>query len=227
METGRVQSITVSNGRSDLATQCIVVNVTALVCELSPYNIVQCNRRYPLIYGDSSFHSYSSCTISCQCERAAAITILVKLVGMDAVSRSHCWPGYWSVACGGVRRLPKVTRRLIALYTVRPHTLTSNSTRVYEKKIDMENVSQDMAVSHSLPQERANPSSISALSPSTDSKDKGPVPMSFPSILRNSGLTSRYAHFVDPAQPHKKVLRRNDNEGKRWVRRRENGGSRF
>lgn len=45
--------------------------------------------------------------------------------------------------------------------------------------------------------------------------------MSFPSILRNSGLTSHYAHLVDPVQP-KKVWRRNDNEGKRWVRRREN-----
>lgn len=81
-----------------------------------------------------------------------------------------------------------------------------------------------MGISRSPPQERANPSSISVLSPSTDSKDKGPVPMSFPSILRNSGLTSRYAHLVDPVQP-KKVWRRNDNEGKRWVRRRENGAS--
>ncbi|KAF8499624.1 hypothetical protein F5888DRAFT_1684047 [Russula emetica] len=84
----------------------------------------------------------------------------------------------------------------------------------------MEGSRQDMAISHS-PQERANPSSISVLSPSKESKDKGPMPMSFPSILRNSGLTSRYAHLVDPVQP-KKLWRRNDNEGKRWVRRREN-----
>jgi len=48
--------------------------------------------------------------------------------------------------------------------------------------------------------------------------------MSFPSILRNSGLTSHYVHLVDPVQP-KKVWRRDDNEGKRWVRRRENGAS--
>ena len=83
-----------------------------------------------------------------------------------------------------------------------------------------------MALSHSPPQEKANLNPISALSPSADSKDKGSVPMSFPSILRNSGLTGRYAHLVDPVQP-KKVWRRNDNDGKRWVRRRENGGSRF
>ena len=83
-----------------------------------------------------------------------------------------------------------------------------------------------MEVSHSPPQERVNPSSISVLSPSTDSKDKGTVPMSFPSILRNSGLPSRYAHLVETVKPNpNKVWRRNDNEGKRWVRRRENGAS--
>ncbi|KAI9455441.1 hypothetical protein BJY52DRAFT_1121937 [Lactarius psammicola] len=60
-------------------------------------------------------------------------------------------------------------------------------------------------------------------------EDTGPVPLSFPSILRNPALTSRYAHLVEttglsapaPVQV-KKVWRRNDNEGKRWVRRREN-----
>jgi hypothetical protein len=95
----------------------------------------------------------------------------------------------------------------------------------------MEGVTQDMPVSHSSAQDRANPSVISVLSPSME--DKAPVPMSFPSILRNSGLTSRYAHLVGPTgsptvpvQP-KKVWRRNDNEGKRWVRRRENGASDF
>lgn len=107
-------------------------------------------------------------------------------------------------------------------------------TSLYHIRIDsrrMEGITQDMPVSHSSAQERANPSVISVLSPSTE--DKGPLPMSFPSILRNSGLTSRYAHLVGPAgsptvpsQP-KKVWRRNDNEGKRWVRRRENGASHF
>lgn len=64
-------------------------------------------------------------------------------------------------------------------------------------------------------------------------KDTGPVPLSFPSILRNAGLASHYAHLVETAGPlgpapaqAKKVWRRNDNEGKRWVRRRENGASR-
>jgi hypothetical protein len=101
-------------------------------------------------------------------------------------------------------------------------------TNIYHrKKINMAGAGEDMAVSHSPPQERANPSTISVLSPSTESKDKGPVPMSFPCVLRNSGLSSRYAHLVDPVGPvqPKKVWRRNDNEGKRWVRRRENGAS--
>lgn len=59
-------------------------------------------------------------------------------------------------------------------------------------------------------------------------EDTGPVPLSYPSILRHPGFTSRYAHFVGtigpplpaPAQV-KKVWRRNDNEEKRWVRRRK------
>ena len=64
-------------------------------------------------------------------------------------------------------------------------------------------------------------------------EETGPVPLSFPSILRHPGLTSRYAHLVESTKPSapasaqvKKVWRRNDNEGKRWVRRRENGTSR-
>jgi hypothetical protein len=76
-----------------------------------------------------------------------------------------------------------------------------------------------------LPQEEATPKTIAVV------KDQGPPPLSFPSILRNPGLTSRFAHLVEPTQlspdpssvQSKKVWRRNDNEGKRWVRRRENG----
>ncbi|KAH9994346.1 hypothetical protein BJV74DRAFT_725416, partial [Russula compacta] len=55
-----------------------------------------------------------------------------------------------------------------------------------------------------------------------------PVQLSFPSILRNPQSTSRYAHLVEKTGPPsalvqpKKAWRRNDNEGKRWVRRREN-----
>ena len=63
----------------------------------------------------------------------------------------------------------------------------------------------------------------------------GPVPLSFPAILRNAALTSRFAHLtLDPEQRKpayqsavsKKSIRRNDNEGKRWVRRKENGTTR-
>ena len=116
---------------------------------------------------------------------------------------------------------------LVASYTVRFRLYTLTSTKFdssLRTKIDMEGARQNMAISRSPPQERANPSSISVITPSMDSKDKGPMPMSFPSVLRNSGLASRYAHLVDPVQP-KKVWRRNDNEGRRWVRRRENGAS--
>lgn len=61
------------------------------------------------------------------------------------------------------------------------------------------------------------------------------VPLSFPSILRNPGIASRYAYLSDstpqsvpkPIVPKKhKHLRRDDNEGKRWIRRKENGPSR-
>jgi len=56
-----------------------------------------------------------------------------------------------------------------------------------------------------------------------------PVPLSFPAILRNPGVASRYAHLQEstikanaPVQRSKKS-KVNDNEGKRWVRRKENG----
>src|SRR5712671_1657574 len=81
-----------------------------------------------------------------------------------------------------------------------------------------------------LPQEREN-LSANSVPPQSPKEDKGPVPLSFPSILRNPGLASRYAHLVEPTDPTsalvqpKKAWRRDDNEGKRWVRRRENGTS--
>ncbi|KAK7472633.1 hypothetical protein VKT23_000746 [Stygiomarasmius scandens] len=55
-----------------------------------------------------------------------------------------------------------------------------------------------------------------------------PVPLSFPALLRNPGVASRYAHLQEsttkanaPVQRSKKS-KVNDNEGKRWVRRKEN-----
>ena len=58
--------------------------------------------------------------------------------------------------------------------------------------------------------------------------------LSFPAILRNPGITSRYAHLHDsesqgdtyrPHPTHKSINknRRDQNEGKRWVRRKDNG----
>lgn len=94
----------------------------------------------------------------------------------------------------------------------------------------MEAVTQERPISHSSPTANANNTDSV---PSLSTEDKGPVALSFPSILRNPGLTSRYAHLVQPTGPPsapiqpKKVWRRNDNEGKRWVRRLENGASLF
>ncbi|KAF7976841.1 hypothetical protein HWV62_5540 [Athelia sp. TMB] len=61
---------------------------------------------------------------------------------------------------------------------------------------------------------------------------EAPIPMSFPAVLRNPLLADRYAH-LRPSKPASAPLsgtgkplrakgRRDDNEGKRWVRRKEN-----
>ncbi|KAG8213897.1 hypothetical protein J3R82DRAFT_10642 [Butyriboletus roseoflavus] len=59
--------------------------------------------------------------------------------------------------------------------------------------------------------------------------DAGPVPLSFPALLRNPKLSNRFAHLHIPSQdsPHQSHQRRTNKdrlepEGKRWVRRREN-----
>ncbi|ESK96663.1 hypothetical protein Moror_6883 [Moniliophthora roreri MCA 2997] len=56
-----------------------------------------------------------------------------------------------------------------------------------------------------------------------------PVPLSFPSILRNPGVADRFAHLREPKSnespnPQRtfKKTKRDDNEGRRWVRRKEN-----
>jgi len=61
----------------------------------------------------------------------------------------------------------------------------------------------------------------------------GPVPMSFPAILRAPKLTDRFAHLrlatesgelaSDATKLMAKKDKREDREGKRWVRRKENG----
>ncbi|KAH0827827.1 hypothetical protein J3R83DRAFT_3453 [Lanmaoa asiatica] len=62
------------------------------------------------------------------------------------------------------------------------------------------------------------------------SLDVGPVPLSFPAILRNPKLSDRFAHLHvssqdAPSHPHQRRVKRDrlEHEGKRWVRRRENG----
>ena len=57
-------------------------------------------------------------------------------------------------------------------------------------------------------------------------QDAGLVPLSFPAILRNPKLTDRFAHLhVSPPQSHQPRVNKDrpEPEGKRWVRRRENG----
>ncbi|KAK7035503.1 hypothetical protein VNI00_011796 [Paramarasmius palmivorus] len=52
-----------------------------------------------------------------------------------------------------------------------------------------------------------------------------PVPLSFPSILRNPGVAERFAHLREVTKPSPRTFKktkRDDNEGKRWVRRKEN-----
>ncbi|KAG9316579.1 hypothetical protein JVU11DRAFT_2632 [Chiua virens] len=59
--------------------------------------------------------------------------------------------------------------------------------------------------------------------------DTGPVPLSFPAILRNVKLSDRFAHLHIASQDtsvqshrHRVKQDRQEPEGKRWVRRREN-----
>lgn len=74
------------------------------------------------------------------------------------------------------------------------------------------------------------------MSTSTEKTADGPIPMSFPAILRNPGIGDRFAHLhrIDSAQlrgsvaaaataASKKKNRRDEKEGKRWVRRKDNG----
>lgn len=62
---------------------------------------------------------------------------------------------------------------------------------------------------------------------------QGPPVLSFPAILRNPGLKSRFAHLTGETEPLKRVkvskasspsLKKNrkENDGKRWVRRKDN-----
>ncbi|PCH35923.1 hypothetical protein WOLCODRAFT_166545 [Wolfiporia cocos MD-104 SS10] len=70
--------------------------------------------------------------------------------------------------------------------------------------------------------------SVQPTAPAPAALTEGPVPMSFPAILRTPGLSDRFAHLLPalgdrvavPAVP--KRNRRNDKEGKRRVRRKEN-----
>ncbi|KIJ68178.1 hypothetical protein HYDPIDRAFT_126943 [Hydnomerulius pinastri MD-312] len=82
---------------------------------------------------------------------------------------------------------------------------------------------------HSVESVIANPSTTAP--PAQAPPDNGPIPLSFPAILRNSNLPDRFAHLRQPlqdrasanqAQARKSKQDRADHEGKRWVRRREN-----
>ncbi|KAI8972258.1 hypothetical protein BD414DRAFT_500706 [Trametes punicea] len=67
-------------------------------------------------------------------------------------------------------------------------------------------------------------------SPLSLAKDSGPVPMSFPALLRTPGLSDRFAHLRVPTEKYAPSVsarrnKREEKEGKRWVRRKENGMS--
>ncbi|KAF4598285.1 hypothetical protein EYR38_006681 [Pleurotus pulmonarius] len=58
-------------------------------------------------------------------------------------------------------------------------------------------------------------------------REEAPVPLSFPAILRNPGVGHRFAHLhadqtIGRSPSIKKSIKRDDNEGRRWVRRKEN-----
>ncbi|EAU91729.2 hypothetical protein CC1G_04497 [Coprinopsis cinerea okayama7 len=70
-----------------------------------------------------------------------------------------------------------------------------------------------------------------AVETTTTMQASAPVPLSFPAILRNPGITSRFAHLTgetgerqrkSPKTSSFKKHRRDQNDGKRWVRRKDN-----
>ncbi|KAI0675209.1 hypothetical protein C8Q78DRAFT_1183456 [Trametes maxima] len=64
--------------------------------------------------------------------------------------------------------------------------------------------------------------------PVVEARDSGPLPMSFPAILRTPGLSDRFAHLRVPSAKSvtsaaaRRSSKRDEKEGKRWVRRKEN-----
>lgn len=61
-----------------------------------------------------------------------------------------------------------------------------------------------------------------------DVQPDAPIPLSFPALLRNPGITNRYGQ-LKPERSHVaftvRRLRRDENEGKRWLRRKDNSES--
>jgi hypothetical protein len=74
-----------------------------------------------------------------------------------------------------------------------------------------------------------------APAPMATSPVQGPPILSFPAILRNPGLSNRFAHLQGDSQERAAARRaqnavtpakkrqRDQNDGKRWVRRKDNG----
>lgn len=83
----------------------------------------------------------------------------------------------------------------------------------------------------SKPLEDVSPQEPSGKSEVQASGDS-PVPLSFPAILRNPKLADRYAYLRErpvAVQPKTSLskARRDEREGKRWIRRRENGALQY
>ena len=79
-----------------------------------------------------------------------------------------------------------------------------------------------------------DPTPAQPLVASTAPPIEGAPVLSFPAILRNPGLKSRFAHLTGETEPLKRAKtpkassasvkkNRKENDGKRWVRRKDNG----
>ncbi|EGO00076.1 hypothetical protein SERLA73DRAFT_160110, partial [Serpula lacrymans var. lacrymans S7.3] len=79
-----------------------------------------------------------------------------------------------------------------------------------------------------IPGKVANNPSMQDSKTDSPTEDTGPIPLSFPAILRNPALSDRYAHLrhstarIPPPISTAKKDRRDEHEGKRWIRRKDN-----
>ena len=107
---------------------------------------------------------------------------------------------------------------------------------MYYRRLSLSNVALDtmegsqLVVEHEMPAVSSTPVPEETVLPASTAVATVPIPMSFPAILRVSG---RAAHMSGPlynnsdeallAARQKRGSKRDEKEGKRWIRRKENG----